>query len=149
MSSYRDVLEETRQQIDEINVERARELHDDADRAVFLDVREREEWDEGHIPGALHLPRGWLESRIEREVTDRAKSIIAYCASGNRSVFAARTLEELGYENVVSLAGGINDWKRHGYPLEVPTGALAPEHGRKVGDAGEAGRLHQSADVVA
>jgi len=147
MSSYRDVLEETRQQIDEINVERARELHDDADQAVFLDVREREEWDEGHIPGALHLPRGWLESRIEREVTDRAKSIITYCASGNRSVFAARTLEELGYENVVSLAGGINDWKRHGYPLEVPTGALAPEQRTRysrhllIPEVGEEGQL--------
>ena len=147
MSSYRDVLEETRQQIDEINVERARELHDDADQAVFLDVREREEWDEGHIPGALHLPRGWLESRIEREVTDRAKSIITYCASGSRSVFAARTLEELGYENVVSLAGGINDWKRHGYPLEVPTGALAPEQRTRysrhllIPEVGEEGQL--------
>ena len=147
MSSYRDVLEETRQQIDEINVERARELHDDADQAVFLDVREREEWDEGHIPGALHLPRGWLESRIEREVPDRARSIITYCASGNRSVFAARTLEELGYENVVSLAGGINDWKRHGYPLEVPTGALAPEQRTRysrhllIPEVGEEGQL--------
>ena len=101
MSSYRDFLQETRQQIDEIDAERARELHDDADPAVFLDVREREEWDEGHIPGAVYLPRGWLESRIEREVPDRAKPIVAYCASGNRSTFAARTLEELGYENVV------------------------------------------------
>src|SRR6266566_516376 len=102
MSSYRDFLQETRQQIDEIDAERAHELHDDADPAIFLDVREREEWDEGHIPGAVHLPRGWLESRIEQAIPDRAKPIVAYCASGNRSTFAARTLEELGYEIVVA-----------------------------------------------
>jgi molybdopterin/thiamine biosynthesis adenylyltransferase/rhodanese-related sulfurtransferase len=124
MSSYRDFLQETREQIDEIDVARARELHEDADPPVFLDVREREEWDEGHIPAAVHLPRGWLESRIEQTVPDRTRQIVAYCASGNRSTFAARTLEELGYENVVSLAGGINDWKRHGYPLQVDAGAL-------------------------
>jgi adenylyltransferase/sulfurtransferase len=147
MSSYRDFLQETRQQIDEIDAERARELHDDADPAVFLDVREREEWDEGHIPGAVHLPRGWLESRIEQAVPDRAKPIVAYCASGNRSTFATRTLEELGYENVVSLAGGINDWKRHGYPLEVPTGALGPEQRTRysrhllIPEVGEEGQL--------
>src|SRR4051794_33439666 len=127
MSSYRDFLQETREQIDEIDVARARELHEDADPAVFLDVREREEWDEGHIPAAVHLPRGWLESRIEQTVPDRSLQIVAYCASGNRSTFAARTLEELGYENVVSLAGGINDWKRRGYPLEVEAGGLERE----------------------
>src|SRR6266568_8009525 len=147
MSSYRDFLQETRQQIDEIDAERARELHDDADPAVFLDVREREEWDEGHIPGAVHLPRGWLESRIEQTAPDREKPIVAYCAAGNRSTFAARTLEELGYENVVSLAGGINDWKRHGYPLEVSTGALAPEQRTRysrhllIPEVGEEGQL--------
>jgi rhodanese-related sulfurtransferase len=127
MSSYREFLHEARGQIDEIDAERARELHDHAEGAVFLDVREREEWDEGHIPAAIHIPRGWLESRIEQAVPDRSRAIVAYCASGNRSIFAARTLDELGYENVVSLAGGINDWKRHGYPLEVPAGALGPE----------------------
>ncbi|TML45346.1 MAG: molybdopterin-synthase adenylyltransferase MoeB [Actinobacteria bacterium] len=147
MSSYRDFLQETRQQIDEIDAERARELHGDPEPAVFLDVREREEWDEGHIPGAVHLPRGWLESRIERAVPDHAKPIVAYCASGNRSTFAARTLEELGYENVASLAGGINDWKRHGYPLEVPTGALGPEQRTRysrhllIPEVGEEGQL--------
>jgi molybdopterin/thiamine biosynthesis adenylyltransferase/rhodanese-related sulfurtransferase len=147
MSSYRDLLEETRQQIGEIDVERAREHYGDAVPAVFLDVREREEWDEGHIPGAVHLPRGWLESRVEQAVSDRTRPIIAYCASGNRSVFAARTLEELGYTDVVSLAGGINDWKRHGYPLEVPTGALTPAQRTRysrhllIPEVGEEGQL--------
>src|SRR2546430_17358073 len=97
MSSYRDFLQGTREQIDEIDAGRARELRDEADAPIFLDVREREEWDEGHIPGAVHLPRGWLESRNEQAVPDRAKPIVAYCASGNRSTFPARTLEKLGY----------------------------------------------------
>ena len=147
MSSYREFLQEIRDQIDEIDAQRAHELSEEQDAPVFLDVREREEWDEGHIPGAVHVPRGWLESRIEKTVSDRAKPVVAYCASGNRSTFAARTLEELGYENVVSLAGGINDWKRHGYPLEVPTGRLESEQRTRysrhllIPEVGEEGQL--------
>jgi molybdopterin/thiamine biosynthesis adenylyltransferase/rhodanese-related sulfurtransferase len=127
MSRYRDFLHEAKAQIDEIDAERARELHGADAPPVFLDVREREEWDEGHLPRATHIPRGWLESRIEQAVPDRARPIVVYCAAGNRSAFAAKTLEELGYEDVASLAGGINDWKRHGYPLEVPAGPLSAE----------------------
>src|SRR5256714_8876769 len=147
MSSYREFLQETRKQIDEIDAGRARELRDEADAPVFLDVREREEWDEGHIPGAVHIPRGWLESRIEQAVPSRETPIVAYCASGNRSVFASKTLEELGYEHVVSLAGGINDWKRHGFPLEVSAGALGPEQRTRysrhllIPEVGEEGQL--------
>jgi len=147
MSSYREFLHETRQQIDEIDAGRARELHDQDDAPVFLDVREREEWDEGHIPGAVHLPRGWLESRIEQTVRNRQRPIVAYCSAGNRSTFAAKTLEELGYEEVVSLSGGINDWKRSGYPLEVSAGALGPEQRTRysrhllIPEVGEEGQL--------
>src|SRR3954447_2250524 len=147
MTSYREFLQETREQIDEIDAGRARELQDQGDAPLFLDVREREEWDEGHIPGAVHLPRGWLESRIEQAVPNRQRLIVAYCAAGNRSTFAARTLEELGYEQVVSLSGGINDWKRSGYPLEVSAGALGPEQRTRysrhllIPEVGEEGQL--------
>jgi molybdopterin/thiamine biosynthesis adenylyltransferase/rhodanese-related sulfurtransferase len=147
MSSYREFLQEARGQIDEIDAGRARGLYDEADAPVFLDVREREEWDEGHIPGAVHIPRGWLESRIEQAIPNREQPIVAYCASGNRSTFAARTLEELGYEHVVSLAGGINDWKRHGYPLQVSSGGLSPEQRTRysrhllIPEVGEEGQL--------
>src|SRR2546429_9594584 len=106
MSSYRDFLQETRQQIDEIDAEQAHELHDDADPAIFLDVREREEWDEGHIPGAVHLPRGWLESRIDQAVPARARPIVANSASGNRSQFASRTHHEPGYSNSSTMTVG-------------------------------------------
>jgi molybdopterin/thiamine biosynthesis adenylyltransferase/rhodanese-related sulfurtransferase len=147
MGSYRDFLQETKAQVDELDVERAHELYAGAEAPVFLDVRDRDEWDEGHIPGALHIPRGWLESRIEQAVPDRTRPIVAYCASGNRSAFAAKTLEELGYGDVVSLSGGINDWKRHGYELEVSAGALEPEQRRRysrhllIPEVGEEGQL--------
>ena len=71
----------------------------------------------GHIPGAVHIPRGNLESRIEGVVGDRSKPVVIYCASGARSAFAAKTLAELGYEHPMSLAGGFTDWKRNGYEI--------------------------------
>src|SRR5947208_8806240 len=107
MSSYRDFLQEAKAQIDEVDAERAHKLHEAPETPLFLDVREQAEWDEGHIPRAKHVPRGWLESRIEQTEPDRARPIVVYCAAGNRSAFAARTLEELGYQDVASLAGGI------------------------------------------
>jgi molybdopterin/thiamine biosynthesis adenylyltransferase/rhodanese-related sulfurtransferase len=90
--------------------------------AVLLDVRESEEWDAGHIPGAKHVPRGYLESRVEGIVgSDRSQRVVIYCASGQRSALAANTMKELlGYENVASMNGGITLWKDRGYDVEVP-----------------------------
>jgi molybdopterin/thiamine biosynthesis adenylyltransferase/rhodanese-related sulfurtransferase len=122
MLSYRELLKKTREEIAEIDSSSARELTD----AQFVDVREREEWDEGHIPGAVHVPRGNLESRIEGVAPDHEKKIVLYCASGARSAFAAKTLAELGYEDVVSLQGGFSDWKRNGYDVQLPR-MLTPE----------------------
>jgi molybdopterin/thiamine biosynthesis adenylyltransferase/rhodanese-related sulfurtransferase len=88
---------------------------------VLVDVRETEEFDAGHIPGAKHVPRGHLESRIENAVPDRDAHVVLYCTSGNRSALAANTLKELlGYENVESMTGGITLWKDRGYEVEVP-----------------------------
>jgi molybdopterin/thiamine biosynthesis adenylyltransferase/rhodanese-related sulfurtransferase len=119
MGTYRDLLQQVKSEIDELDSAGAREFIAD-DSPVIVDVREREEWDEGHLPGAVHVPRGHLESRIERAVADKSQPVLLYCASGNRSAFAAKTLEELGYERVASLAGGFTDWKRNGLPFEVP-----------------------------
>src|SRR5918912_917218 len=120
MPSYRELLQEVKSEIEEVDAERAHELLGEDERPVVLDVREREEWDQGHIPGALHIPRGSLESRVEQALPDRSRAVVVYCAAGNRSAFAAKTLEELGYESVASLAGGIADWQRHGLPTERP-----------------------------
>ena len=93
----------------------------------LVDVRESTEWDAGHIPGAKHVPRGYLESRIEGAVgADRDQEVVLYCASGQRSALAAHTLTELGYTNVKSMNGGITLWKDRGYKVEVPK-TLTPE----------------------
>ena len=119
MATYRELLQQVKSEIDEVDSTRARELIAEGSPAI-VDVREREEWDEGHLPGAVHVPRGHLESRIESAAPDKSGPVLVYCASGNRSAFAAKTLEELGYEHVVSLAGGFTDWKRNGNPFEIP-----------------------------
>jgi molybdopterin/thiamine biosynthesis adenylyltransferase/rhodanese-related sulfurtransferase len=88
---------------------------------TLIDVRESEEWDAGHIPGARHVPRGYLESRIEAAAPDKNQRVVLYCASGQRSALAADTLEQLlGYTNVASMTGGITLWKDRGYDVEVP-----------------------------
>jgi len=93
---------------------------------AIIDVRESEEVARGLIPGAKHVPRGHLESRIEGAVPDRSQHVVLYCASGNRSALAAKTLEELGYENVESMTGGYTLWKDRGYQVEVPK-VMTPE----------------------
>ena len=145
MPNYRELLQQTRSEISEIDATHARERIESGE-PVVLDVREQDEWDEGHIPGAVHVPRGHLESRIERLAPDAARPVVVYCSQGNRSVFAAKTLEELGYEDVVSLAGGFTDWKRNGFPVQLQVGLDAPRRARYsrhllIPEVGEEGQL--------
>jgi sulfur-carrier protein adenylyltransferase/sulfurtransferase len=114
-----EVIRKIRSQIEEVDPSEVREHLGNG--VVLVDVRESEEWDAGHIPGAKHVPRGYLESRIEGAVKDRDQRVVLYCASGQRSALAANTLrEQLGYENVASMNGGITLWKDRGYDVEVP-----------------------------
>jgi sulfur-carrier protein adenylyltransferase/sulfurtransferase len=120
-----EVLRQIKSEIDEVDpgdVQRAVSgTGGPADGVVLIDVRENEEWDAGHIPGAKHVPRSYLESRVEAAAPDRSRRVVLYCASGNRSALAAHTLKELmGYENVESMTGGIALWKDRGYEVEVP-----------------------------
>ena len=145
MPGYRELLQQVRAEISEVDATRARQVVDAGD-ALVVDVREQDEWDEGHIPGAVHIPRGNLESRIERAAPDRERAILLYCSAGNRSVFAAKTLAELGYEDVVSLSGGFTDWKRNGFPVQLQTGLDAPRRARYsrhllIPEVGEQGQL--------
>jgi len=117
-----ELLQQTKSEIDEIDAASAQSL----EGAVWIDVREADEWQEGHLPGAVHIPRGFLESRIEGVAPDKATSVVLYCASAARSAFAAKTLEELGYGDVHSLAGGFTDWKRNGLEITMPR-TLSPE----------------------
>lgn len=84
---------------------------------VFLDVREPNEWNLGHIPGAVHIPRGQLEGRVE-SVIDRDKHIVVYCAGGSRSALATDTLKQMGYDNAESLQGGFGAWAAAGGGVE-------------------------------
>src|ERR1700741_1960035 len=120
-----EVIRRIRSQIDELDPSEVKALNGEA---VLLDVRESTEWDAGHIPGAKHVPRGYLESRIEGVIgADRSQRVVIYCASGQRSALAAHTLrEQLGYDNVASMTGGITLWKDRGYKVEVPR-SLTPE----------------------
>src|SRR3989440_1507183 len=94
---------------------------------VLVAVREQHEFEEAHIPGAIHVPRAYLESRIEGKVGDKSQSVVLYCATGNRSALAAHTLGELlGYSDVASMTGGITLWKDRGYDVETPR-AVTPE----------------------
>jgi sulfur-carrier protein adenylyltransferase/sulfurtransferase len=145
MSNYRELLQQARSEISELDAAQARERIESGE-PVVVDVREQDEWDEGHIPGAVHLPRGHLESRIERLAPDRSRPVVVYCSAGNRSAFAAKTLGELGYEDVASLAGGFTDWKRNGFPVQLQAGLDAPRRARYsrhllIPEVGEEGQL--------
>jgi sulfur-carrier protein adenylyltransferase/sulfurtransferase len=125
MPTYRELLAQARAEIDEISTPEAHALLEDGERPLFVDVRPRDEWDEGHLPGALHLPRNNLESRVEALIPDKSRSLVVYCESGSRSAFATKALHELGYENVVNLSDGFTGWKRNGYEF-VTAVSLAP-----------------------
>jgi molybdopterin/thiamine biosynthesis adenylyltransferase/rhodanese-related sulfurtransferase len=125
MPTYRDLLKATRAEIREMTTEEADEARRDPN-AVVLDIREPDEYEQGAIPGSLYVSRGNLESHIEGRVPDRSTPLIVYCAGGNRSVFAAATLGELGYTDVVSMAGGFNKWKDEGRDWAAPR-VLSPE----------------------
>jgi len=111
----KSILDEARAEIKEITVEDARRMLEKPG-TVVIDVREGEEWRQGHLPQALGIPRGFLELRIEEKVSDRKTPLIMQCASGTRSLLAARTLREMGYENLYNLQGGFNAWKQAGLP---------------------------------
>jgi sulfur-carrier protein adenylyltransferase/sulfurtransferase len=127
--SSAELLRQVKSRIEEVDPSEVRELIDEG--AVIVDVRETDEVAIGHLPGAKHVPRGYLESRIEGVVPDRSTQVILYCASGNRSAYAARTLtEDLGYEHVRSMTGGIALWKDRGYDVEVPRALSAEQRDR-------------------
>jgi sulfur-carrier protein adenylyltransferase/sulfurtransferase len=124
MATFRDLLSAAKSEITEISTETAAEHI--ADGYTILDVREPDEYQEGAIPGAIHIPRGHLESQIESRITDKSTPVVVYCAGGVRSAFAARTMQELGYATVESMDGGFGRWKDEGRAWKQPV-SLTPE----------------------
>jgi sulfur-carrier protein adenylyltransferase/sulfurtransferase len=128
-----EVIRQIKSQVEELDPSevKAEVATSNGDGPVLVDVRESTEWDAGHIPGAKHVPRGYLESRIEGVIGDRSRHVVLYCASGQRSALAAHTLKDmLGYEHVSSMTGGITLWKDRGYDVEVPKSLTAEQRER-------------------
>jgi len=114
--SFQDIMAEARKEIPEVTAQQVNELlKNNGKSPVVLDVRESDEWRQGHLEGALPLPRGFLEIKVESSVPDKNAPIIAYCAGGVRSLLAAKVLKEMGYQNVSSMAGGYAAWKNGGF----------------------------------
>ncbi len=118
MATFRDLLRAAKADIAEVDVDAGARLLDDGH--LLLDVREPDEYEQGAIPGSIHIPRGTLETSIEQRVPDRDQPLVVMCAGGARSAFAVQTLQQLGYTNAVSMDGGFNGWKDAGKPWARP-----------------------------
>src|SRR5918911_3383492 len=121
MANFRELLQQLRSEIPETSPEDVRRRLERGDKVQVLDVRERDEVEHGVVPSARHLGRAHLESRVEDVIPDKSAPVVAYCASGVRSLFAAKTLKDLGYTDVVSMTGGFTRWRDLGYDYEIPT----------------------------
>jgi rhodanese-related sulfurtransferase len=104
-----DLIDEAKEQIDEVTPEQVREMQARGERVVYLDVREPAEWNLGRLPHAVHIPRGNLETKVEGLI-DRNQQVVVYCARGNRSALAALTMKQMGYERVASMSSGFQGW---------------------------------------
>ncbi len=144
MATFRDLLNQTKTQIRETDPAGAADLLDQG--ALLLDVREPDEYEQGAVPGSMHIPRGTLESSIENRVTDRDRPVVVMCAGGVRSAFAAKTLQDLGYTDVISMDGGFNRWKDEGRPWKTPRTLASDQRNRYhrhllLPEVGEEGQL--------
>ena len=141
--TYADLLREARAQIREVTPHEVDALPDGG--ATVIDVREDSEWEQGHLPGALHISKSYVEQQVEGAVPDKDAPVVLYCAGGVRSLFAAQALEELGYTNVASMSGGFQQWKSAGLPWDKPVVLTAEQKQRysrhllipEVGSAGQ------------
>src|SRR5215468_4272642 len=114
--TFQDIMADARTEVPELTAQQVNDLLINNGKShVVLDVREKDEWREGHLEGAVSLPRGFLEIKVESTVPDKNTPIITYCAGGVRSLIAGKALKEMGYQNVTSMAGGYGAWKNAGY----------------------------------
>ncbi len=120
MASYSDLLQQVRDSIQILSLEDLKAELDSAQPPLVVDVREKDEWRQGYIPGAIHLPRGFLEMQAGSRLPDPSANIVVYCAGGVRSAFAAKALQDLGYSKVRSANPGFGNWKDKGFPVERP-----------------------------
>jgi molybdopterin/thiamine biosynthesis adenylyltransferase len=139
-------LSQTKRQIREATVHDVRNKFNTENGFTLLDVREKDEWDQGHLESAIFLPRGFLEVKAEKTLPYRDQKIVVYCAGGVRSALAAKTLQDLGYNHVISMIGGFNEWKNNGLPFVVPESISKDRMGRysrhlRIPEVGEKGQI--------
>ena len=152
--SYADLLREAREQIREVTVQDLKDLPPGS--AAVVDVREASEWEQGHVPGASHVSKSYIEQQIEGIAPDRDQPVVLYCAGGVRSLFAAQTLVDMGYTDVVSVKGGFQAWKSAGYDFATPVVLSADQKQRysrhllipEVGSEGQAKLLGSKALLI-
>ncbi|MBA2702019.1 MAG: molybdopterin-synthase adenylyltransferase MoeB [Chloroflexi bacterium] len=152
--SYADLLREARAQIPEISPHEVGAL--DPAAATVVDVREASEWEQGHLPGARHVSKSYIEQQIEGLAPDRDQPVVLYCAGGVRSLFAAQTLKDMGYTDVRSMSGGFQAWKSAGLEFETPVVLSSEQKQRysrhllipEVGSAGQARLLGSKALLI-
>ena len=152
--SYADLLKEARTQIPEVSAQEVDALPPAT--ATIVDVREASEWEQGHVPGASHVSKSYIEGQIEAVAPDRDQPVILYCAGGVRSLFAAQTLQQMGYTDVRSMAGGFQGWKGAGLAFDTPVVMSAEQKQRysrhllipEVGSAGQAKLLASKALLI-
>lgn len=148
--AFREIMRQARQHVPEWSPAQVNEAlnhrKEGQEDFVLVDVREKIEWNEGYVPGALHVPRGHLESQIEEAVPDKSKKVVLYCAGGVRSLMAGSTLQQMGYQDVVSMFGGFGQWKNNGFSFVSPR-TLTDEQSKRysrhllVPEVGEQGQL--------
>src|SRR6266446_1893574 len=146
MGDFKEILNQAKKEIVEITVQDVQEKFNPAKGFTILDVREGDEWEQGHLDKAIFLPRGFLEVKADKILTDKSKPIVVYCAGGVRSAFAAKTLQDLGYSNVSSMRGGFTEWKNNGMPFVTPEKVGKDQMARysrhlRIPEVGEKGQL--------
>src|SRR5919204_3496332 len=152
MPTYRDYFAEIKKRVKEATPQQVADLLR-SDDVQLADVREKDEWNAGHIPGAVHVPKSYLEQWAEDRIPDKAKTTVLYCAGGVRSAMAADTLKQLGYANVISMAGGFNRWKDSGLQWVTPE-SFTPEQAQRysrhllIPEVGESGQHRLLASKV-
>jgi rhodanese-related sulfurtransferase len=124
-SRFKQLTEDAKQRVREITIDDVRSKLDRGEPVTIVDVREREEWDAGHVPGAVHLSKGVIERDVEKTIPDLHAELVLYCGGGSRSALAADNLQKMGYDRVWSMIGGMKGWRDSGQPVE----GQSPERG--------------------
>ncbi len=116
--TWKEMIMEAKREVKLVQPDEVKAKIDRGENIVIIDVREKDEWDNGHLPGAFHVPRGVLEMTVEKDLRDMGREIILHCAGGGRSALAARALKEMGYSDVASMEEGFEGWRKRGFPTQ-------------------------------